>query len=300
MKVLVTGAAGFVGSHLVDRLVADGHRVTGVDDLSTGTLANLAAARRTKGLGFHRFDVTSGDLAALVARDRPDAVCHLAAATGADALTAARTDVLGTVGVLEACARAGVPRCVLASTGEVYGEPAALPVSERAALHPGSPAAAGKAAAEGYLEAYGRDGGPAWVALRLGTVYGPRDAAGLVGGFVRALVTGRPGTVPGDGTSTRDLVHVDDVVDAFLRCLGGRADGRRLNVGSGTGTPVRALHALVARAAGAADAPDFGPAPAAPPGPVLDGGAARRALGWEPAVGLEEGLARTVAAARER
>lgn len=300
MRVLVTGAAGFVGSHLVERLVADGHRVTGLDDLSTGSLAHLAEARRSKGFGFHRFDVASPDLVELVGRERPDVVCHLAAsAPGADPLAATRGDVLGTVTVLEACVRAAVPRCVLASSGAVYGEPAALPVTERAALHPGSARAASAVAAEAYLQAYQRRHGLAGVALRLATAYGPRDTRGDVGRYLAALLAGRPATVLGDGTASRDLVHVDDVVDAFLRCLGGRADGRRLNIGSGVATTARRLHSLAAAAVGAPDAPEFGPAPAdEPSAPALDSGAARRALGWEPAVALEEGLARTVDAAR--
>lgn len=311
MKVLVTGAAGFIGSHLVDRLLADGHTVTGLDDLSTGRLDNLAQARATKGLRFHRFDLTGADLPALVARDRPDVVCHLAAQLDvrrsvADPLHDARTNVLGTVNVLEACVRAEVPRVVFTSSGgTVYGRPTSLPVSERAALAPASPYGAAKAAAEGYLAAYGRLHGLAGVSLRLGNVYGPRQdphgEAGVVAIFARALGAGQATWIFGDGTSSRDYVHVEDVVDAVLRCLGGKGDGRRLNVGSGVGTSIRELHALVAAAVGAPDAPSF-----APPRPgelhaiALDVGAARRALGWEPTVALADGLAQTVAWVRSR
>ncbi|MGB8650229.1 MAG: NAD-dependent epimerase/dehydratase family protein, partial [Mycobacteriales bacterium] len=269
MRVLVTGAAGFVGSHLVERLVRDGHHVTGIDDLSTGTLANLAEARRHKGFGFHRFDVTSGDLLELVARDRPDVVCHLAAQLDvrrsvADPVHDTRTNVLGTVNVLEACVRAGVPRVLFASSGgTVYGRAGTLPVTERAGLRPVSPYGAAKVAGETYVEAYQQLHGLQGVCLRLGNVYGPRQdphgEAGVVAIFARALATGRPATIFGDGSSSRDYVHVDDVVDAFLRCLGGRADGRRLNIGSGVGTTVRRLHTLVAQAAGAPDAPEFAP-----------------------------------------
>ena len=309
MRVLVTGAAGFIGSHLCDRLVADGHTVVGIDDLSTGRLAHLATARRSKAFSVLTLDVTRPELADVVAKERPEAVLHLAAQMDvrrsvADPLHDTRTNVLGTVNVLEACARHGVPRVVFASSGgTVYGTPPRLPATERMTLHPASPYGSAKASGETYLGAYQRLHGLAGCSLRLGNVYGPRQdphgEAGVVSIFAGALAAGRPTRIFGDGTSTRDYVYVDDVVDAFLRCLGGKGDGRRLNIGSGTGTTVRQLHTAVARAVGAPDAPEFA---AARPGElhsiVLDVGQARRALGWEPVVGLEEGLARTVDALR--
>jgi UDP-glucose 4-epimerase len=311
LRVLVTGAAGFIGSHLVDRLVADGHRVTGLDDLSTGRLDNLSAARKSKLFGFHRFDITSADLMTVVARDEPDVVLHLAAQMDvrksvADPLHDTRTNVLGTVNVLEACVRNQVPRVVFASSGgTVYGTPPKLPATERMTLHPASPYGSAKAAAETYLAAYQRLHGLPGCSLRLGNVYGPRQdphgEAGVVSVFAGALVKGRPTTVFGDGTSSRDYVYVDDVVDAFVRCLGGKGDGRRLNIGSGVGTTVRQLHTLVARAVGSADAPEFAPSrPGELPAIALDSGQARRALGWEPVVGLEQGLAQTVEWVRGR
>ncbi|MCW2600602.1 MAG: NAD-dependent epimerase/dehydratase [Frankiales bacterium] len=302
----MTGAAGFVGSHLVDRLAADGHRVSGIDDLSTGRLANLADARRTKRLSFHRFDVTSTDLVELVARDAPDVVCHLAAQMDvrmsvADPLRDTRTNVLGTVNVLDACVRAGVPRVVFASSGgTVYGDPDRLPVSERAALHPTSPYGAAKVAGEIYLDAYRRLHGLQGVSLRLGNVYGPRQnphgEAGVIAIFARTLLAGKTARIFGDGSSSRDYVHVEDVVDAFLRCLGGKGDGRRFNIGSGVPTTVRELHALVARAVGVVDAPEFAPVrPGELQAIALDSGAARRSLGWEPSWALADGVAQTVA-----
>lgn len=310
MKLLVTGAAGFIGSHLVDRLVADGHQVTGLDDLSTGKLARLAAARTHRGFRFHRFDITTPELFDVVAKERPDVVCHLAAQgdvrnSVADPLHDARSNVLGTVNVLEACVRASVPRVVFASSGgTVYGEPSSLPVTERAGVSPVSPVGAAKVAGETYLQAYRQLHGLAGVALRLGNVYGPRQdpggAAGVVAIFARALLDGTPTSVFGDGSSGRDYVYIDDVVDAFLRCLGGKGDGRRLNIGSGVATTVRALHTLVAEAAGAPDAPQFAPTRQGEVHEIaLDSSAARRALGWEPAVGLADGLARTVDWIRE-
>jgi UDP-glucose 4-epimerase len=292
VRLLVTGAAGFLGSHLSERLVADGHHVTGIDDLSTGKLAQLAQARRSKGFGFHRFDVTSEDLKDLVAHDRPDVVLHLAAPLKtADALTSARVTVGGTVNLLDACVATGVQRVVFASTGQVYGNPAVLPVGERAAVRPLSPYAASKVAAEAYLATYPIR----TVSLRLGNVYGPRQQPpGVALLFARALRDGTRSTIHGAGDSTRDYVYVEDAVDAFLRCLGGKGDGRRFNIGTGEGTSLRRLHTLVAEALGVPDAPEFAPAHRGPSALALESGAARRTLGWEPVVGIQEGLARTL------
>jgi UDP-glucose 4-epimerase len=281
MRTVVTGAAGFLGSHLAERLVADGHEVTGLDDLSTGALANLAAARRRKGFGFHHFDVSSELVADLVRREQPEVVVHLAPVVS--------------VPLLRAAHEAGA-RFVLASSAAVYGV-TREPVSERHGLHPATLEGARCVAAEAYLQAFQAQG-LAGVVLRLATVYGPRSR-GVVTTWARALRAGKPTLVHGDGSAVRDVVHVDDVVDAVLRCLGGRADGRRLNVGSGAGTTVRALHTQVAAAVGAPDAPEFGPPRAQELASVrVDPGGARRALGWEAAVGLEAGLARTVDALR--
>lgn len=305
MRILVTGAAGFIGSHLCDRLVADSHRVTGLDDLSTGKLSNLAVARRSKLFGFSNVDITRPELVDVVAKERPDVVLHLAAQMDvrksvADPLFDTRTNVLGTVNVLEACVRNAVPRVVFASSGgTVYGTPPKLPASERMALHPASPYGSAKAAGETYVAAYQRLHGLPGCSLRLGNVYGPRQdphgEAGVVSIFAGALTKGLPTRIFGDGTSTRDYVYVDDVVDAFVRCLGGKGDGRRLNIGSGAGTTIRALHTAVAAAVGAPDAPEFAPArPGELQAITLDVGQARRALGWEPVVGLPQGLAQTV------
>ncbi len=277
MRALVTGAAGFLGSHLCERLVADGHDVVGLDDLSSGHLANLAAVRRRKGLSFHHFDVAAELVGELVARERPDVVVHLA-------------PVLP-VHLLAACL-AVQARVLVGGSAEVYGVTRS-PVTERHGSHPANLVGAHHAAVEAYVHAYVARGLRA-TTLRLTTVYGPRSG-GVVTAWAQALRRGRPTQVFGDGSAVRDLVHVEDVVDAFVRCLGGRADGRRLNVGTGVGTTVRALHAEVAAVVGAADAPEFTAPRVQDLGSVLvDPGGARRALGWEPTVGLREGLARTL------
>ncbi len=274
MRLLVTGAAGFLGSHLVERLVADGHDVTGLDDLSTGALGNLAGSRRRKGFAFHHFDATSPLVADLLAREMPDVVVHLAPVVSVPMLQAAL---------------AGGSRVVLASSAVVYG-PTPQPVTERYGVHPATLAGAHHASAEAHLQAFLAQG-LAGVALRFTTLYGPRSR-GVVTTWARALRAGRPTYVCGDGSASRDLLHVEDAVDAVLRCLGGRADGRRLNIGSGAGTTVRALHTLVAAAVGAPDAPEYRPAQGLASVRV-DPGAARRALGWEATIDLESGIART-------
>ncbi|HUR15553.1 MAG TPA: NAD-dependent epimerase/dehydratase family protein [Mycobacteriales bacterium] len=277
MKALVTGAAGFLGSHVCDRLVADGHLVTGLDDLSTGHLSNIAAVRRRKGFSFHHFDVGSELVADLLARERPEVVVHAAPVLPVHLLAAARA-----VG----------SRVVVAGSAEVYG-PTQAPVTERSGTHPANLAGAHHAAVEAYVHAHVNRGLDA-ATLRLTSVYGPRSR-GVVTRWARALRAGRPTYVRGDGSAVRDLVHVDDVVDAVVRCLGGKADGRRLNLGTGTGTTVRRLHSAVAAAVGGADAPEFRAASEEDLASVrVDPGGARRALGWEATVGLTEGLSRTL------
>ena len=277
MRAVVTGAAGFLGSHVVDRLVADGHEVTGVDDLSTGHLTNLTAARKRKGFTFHHFDASEPLVADLLSRERPDLVVHLAPVLPVHLLAAAAA--------VEA-------RFVLGSSAAVYGV-TRQPVTERHGCHPANLDGAHHTAAEAYVHAYVVRGLKA-VTLRVTTAYGPRSR-GVVTRWARALSAGKPTYLLGDGTQVRDLVHVDDVVDAVVRTLGGKGDGRRLNIGTGTGTAVRALHTAVAGVVGGADAPEF-----KPPRPedlasvLVDPGAARRALGWEASIGLAEGLARTL------
>ena len=301
MRVLVTGGAGFIGSHLADRLVADGHDVVVVDDLSTGRREQVDGSCR-----FVELDITSPELLPLVEEVAPEVVLHLAAQMDvrksvADPLHDTRTNVLGTVNVVTAASRSGVRKVVFASSGgTVYGEPESLPVTEDAPLRPASPYGAAKAAGETYVAAFGRLHGVAWTNLRLGNVYGPRQdphgEAGVVAIFGTAMLQGRQTLVFGDGSSSRDYVHVDDVVEAFVQCLDGRTDGGTFNVGTGRSTTVRELHTLMAKACGAADAPEHRePRLGELQHIALDPSALREVTGWEPTADLEEGLAGTVA-----
>lgn len=313
MRVLVTGAAGFIGSHLVDRLLADGHEVAAVDDLSSGDLANLDRARDGSAPGtyvFHRLDVTGPQFPELVTRWRPEVICHLAAqvsvrASVADPVEDARINVLGTVNVLEAARRAGARKVVYTSSVAVYGVPPDLPVPPDADLAPRSPYGAAKACGEVYLEVYRALHGLDFTTLTLANVYGPRQSpggeAGVVAIFADALLRGAPTRVYGDGSQTRDYVYVEDVVDAFARACGERGGGRRFDIGTGVQTSDRDLHTLVAEVAGAPDEPEYAPRRLGDlPAMAVDPRAARDGLGWVPRTGLRDGLKATVEWARGR
>ncbi|GII89520.1 UDP-glucose 4-epimerase [Sphaerisporangium siamense] len=310
MRVLVTGGAGFIGSTLVDRLLADGHDVAVVDDFSSGDHANLAAAGASPKFTLAELDVRDAGLGELVARWRPEVVCHLAAqisvrASVADPVHDARINVEGAVNVLEAARLAGARKVVHASSVAVYGRPHAIPVPGDARPDPRSPYAASKLAGEVYLSMYRALHGLQGTTLVLSNVYGPRQSpqgeAGVVSIFTDALLRGAPTVIYGDGSQTRDYIFVEDVVDGFARACGPEGDGRRFNLGTGAQTTDRELHALVAAAAGAPDAPGFAPARlgdlpamAVDPAPALDG------LGWRPRTDLLAGLKTTVEWARSR
>ncbi len=307
MRAMVTGGAGFIGSNLVDRLLAEGHDVDVVDDLSTGSLANLADARAAGGaLRFHNLDIRSGDLVDLVRHRRPEVIFHLAAQ--ADVRVSvdrpvfdAEVNILGTIQVLEGARAGGTAKIVFAASGgTLYGEPdgSDLPVDEHQPHKPLSPYGVSKKSAIDYLVAYRELHGIEFSALALANVYGPRQdphgEAGVVAIFAGNLVAGRPCVVFGDGSQTRDYVFVDDVVDAFARaaCRGG---GLVMNIGTGEETSVSKLYEIVAKACGS-DL-EARPAPARP-GEVqrsaLDPRRAGLHLGWKPWTPLGNGVAAVV------
>lgn len=305
MRALVTGAAGFIGSTLVDRLLADGHCVVGFDDLSNGRLANLGGAVGHGDFDFVEGDLTSDDLIGLLARTKPAVVFHLAAQIDvrrsvADPVFDATVNAVGTVRLAEAARRAGVGKIVGASSGgAIYGVPEEYPTSEASPVDPASPYGAGKVAAELYLNSFRHLYGMDCTHIAPSNVYGPRQdphgEAGVVAIFVTAMLAGGPTVVFGQGTNTRDYVYVDDVVDAFVRAGGDAGGGQRFNIGTGVETSDRALHAAVAAAIGAPDEPGFAPARL---GDVnrscLDARKAGSVLGWRPRVPLGEGVRRTV------
>lgn len=305
MQVLVTGAAGFIGSTLVDRLLADGHTVVGLDDLSRGRTENLAAAGANARFEFVEADIADADLIGLLDKHKPEVVHHLAAQIDVRRSVEepefdAAVNVVGTVRLAEAARRAGVRKVVHTSSGgSIYGAPTNFPVNESTPVDPASPYAASKVAGEIYLNTFRHLYGVDCSFIAPSNVYGPRQdphgEAGVVAIFANAMLAGRPTKVYGDGSNTRDYVFVDDVVDAFVRASGAGGCGQRFNVGTGVETSDRQLHAVVAKVVGVADDPEFAPARLGDlKRSCLDVRKAEMVLGWHPQVRLEEGIARTV------
>jgi UDP-glucose 4-epimerase len=312
--MLVTGAAGFIGSNLVARLLEDGHRVVAVDDLSTGRLENLGPARAphlTGRLQFDHVDVTTEAFDRLVERMRPARIFHLAAQVDVRVsverpLEDARLNLLGTLHVLEAARRHGVGRVVYAASIAGYGDPPPdqLPIDERVTTPPLSPYGVSKRAAGDYVLAYGATHGVEGVVLTLANVYGPHQSTagegGVVAIFAGRMLDGAPCTVYGDGEQTRDFVFVDDVVDAFAR--GGsvpNAAGERMLIGTGVATSVNELFAQCAAATDYPHEPIRAPERAGEVRhSVVDASRAREVLGWTPWTGVVDGVATTIAWAR--
>jgi UDP-glucose 4-epimerase len=303
---MVTGGAGFIGSTLVDRLLAEGCDVDAIDDLSTGNLANLAEARaqRSRKFSFHRLDVRSPQLLDLVAHRRPEVVFHLAAQLDARVSMArpqfdAEVNVLGSLNMCEAALAAGTRKVVFAGSGTtLYGIPEAVPVRESHPQRPISPYGVSKKAVGDYLHYYREVRGLEYTHLALANVYGPRQDrdgdAGVVAVFAGRMLAGRPTTVFGDGTQTRDYLFVDDAVDAFVRSTE-KGGGLLMNVGTGVETSVLELHDALGRLTGSAQPPNRSPArPGELARSALDPGRAAIHLGWKPWTALDDGLALTV------
>lgn len=305
VRALVTGAAGFIGSTLVDRLLADGHTVVGLDNFASGRASNLEHLVGNPAHVFVEADIVTADLEAILDEHRPEVVFHLAAQIDvrhsvADPQFDASVNVIGTVRLAEAARRAGVRKIVHTSSGgSIYGTPPTYPTPETVPTDPASPYAAGKVAGEIYLNTFRHLYGLDCSHIAPANVYGPRQdphgEAGVVAIFAQALLSGKPTKVFGDGTNTRDYVFVDDVVDAFVKASGDAGGGQRFNIGTGVETSDRQLHSAVAAAVGGPDDPEFHPPRLGDlKRSCLDIGLAARVLGWQPKVGLQQGVARTV------
>ena len=298
MRALVTGGAGFIGSHITDALIDAGHAVTVIDDLSRGRREQVNA-----GATFVELDITMPELAAAFAGARPDVVFHAAAQIDVresvrNPLHDADVNVVGTVNVLRASVDAGARRVVFASSGgAIYGDTEVIPTPEDHPRLPASPYGTAKLCAEEYGGMFSRQAGLEFVALRYANVYGPRQdphgEAGVVAIFATQLLHGEPVVINGDGTQTRDYVHVHDVVRANLAAVAG-ATGV-YNIGTGVETDVNGLYRMLAAASGVSTSAEHGPAkPGEQRRSCLDTTGTRERLGWSAAIGFDEGVRSTL------
>jgi UDP-glucose 4-epimerase len=298
-RALVTGGAGFIGSHLVDALLAEGYAVSVVDDLSAGDARNVAEGAR-----LHTLDITDrAALHAAVEREAPRAIFHLAAqasvvASVADPGRDCEVNVRGTLNVVDVAGRLGVPVVFTSTGGALYGDEAPMPTSEDRIPAPLSPYGASKWAGEAYVNTWSLSSEVPHAVCRLGNVYGPRQSphgeAGVVAIFSHHLHTGRVPKLYGQGTPTRDYVYVEDVVRALLAASGRRGT---FNVATGVQTDVLSVWNTLRAAAGAQLEPELADLrPGELQHSCLDVSRAERELGWRAEVPIEEGLRRTYAA----
>lgn len=299
MRVLVTGGAGFIGSHAVDRLLAEGHAVLVVDDLSTGKRANVP-----DGAEFAQRDIADPALRQVAAAFAPDVVSHFAAQASVavsmkEPQQDATTNIIGGLNVLQAAIEAGARQLIYITTGgALYGAPDYLPADEEHPIRPESPYGLSKWTLEQYLKLLAPATMPLKV-LRLANIYGPRQdphgEAGVVAIFAGRMARQEPVTIFGSGEQTRDFVYVGDVIDAHQAALA-HPESITVNISTGQGTSVNEVFRVMAEATGYTQAPIY-----APPRTgdilhsVLDSRRARRHLGWEPRTPLETGLRRTIA-----
>src|SRR6184192_1942981 len=299
MKILVTGGAGFIGSHVVDACVAAGHDVIVVDVCSSDLVENLNPRAR-----FHQLDIGDPRTAELVRDEKPEVLNHHAAQMDvrrsvADPLFDARVNILGTINLLEAARKANVRRVLFVSSGgAVYGEQEAFPAPESHPTNPVSPYGVSKRAGELYAFFFQAEYQIPFVALRYANVYGPRQdphgEAGVVAIFSQRMLRGEPVTVNGDGRQTRDYVYVGDVARANLLALETTATGP-FNIGTGIETDVNTLARLLLEATGGRSEVRHGPTKAGEQRrSVIDSRRAAEVLGWRPEVSLADGLRRTV------
>jgi len=300
----VTGGAGFIGSHLVDRLVDIGHDVIVLDNFSTGRTKNLS-----RSLHHQNLKVMTGDIRKIsrsfVKRLRGvDIVCHLAAVTSVqqsvrDPVFTTEANLVGTLNVLQAAKALKAERVVFASSAAVYGRPRTFPIAEDAIVSPISPYGASKAASELYLRSFVENHGIEAVSLRYFNVYGPRQTAsqysGAISIFAKRALNQQPLQIFGDGSQTRDFIFVSDVVDATMASLEMTPENRTFNIASGNETTVLELARAIQRITGSTTGLEFLPLRTGDiPRSVADTARAKKELGFEARTSLEDGLSATI------
>jgi UDP-glucose 4-epimerase len=305
MKVLVTGGAGFIGSHLVDRLVLEGHETVVADNLVTGKRRNINRAAR-----FYKVDIQSWRLERVFRNERPNVVMHLAAQMDVrksveDPMYDAQVNVLGTLNVLQQAVEHGVRKVVFSSSGgAIYGEQETYPAPETHVTKPMSPYGLSKLCGEQYLSYYQRVSGLQVVSLRYANVYGPRQdpegEAGVVAIFIQKMLNNEQAVINGNGRQTRDFVFVEDVVEANLAMMGQESQGT-YNVGTGVETSINDLFRILVQHTGSACKEIHGPAKKGEQArSVIDNSKLRHEMSWEPKADLSEGLKKTVEYFRSR
>lgn len=302
-RVVVTGGAGFIGSHVAERLVAAGWEVAVLDNLRSGRRENVPTAAQ-----FLPLDINSREAHDFILDYRPRVIIHHAAQMSVrysvdDPLFDARENILGSLNLCQAAIKAGVKKFIFASTGgAIYGDAAPVPATESDAPRPECPYGVAKLAVEHYLHFYEREYGLTPISLRYANVYGPRQnglgEAGVVAIFIEKFLADEQPVINGDGLQTRDFVYVEDVVAANMLALNYPAAGI-FNIGTGKETDILTLYKYLQRLCGSPREPVHGPAkPGEQRRSALNATLAKERLGWQPTVSLEEGLARTVAAFR--
>jgi UDP-glucose 4-epimerase len=304
MKIVVTGGAGFIASHVADAYIARGHEVVVIDDLSTGQRRNLNPNAK-----IYPLDITDPNAAKLISEIKPDVLNHHAAQMDvrrsvADPAFDARVNIIGFINLLEASKDAGVKKVIFSSSGgAVYGDREPIPATEAHETLPLSPYGVSKLTGELYLSYYRMAFGLPYVALRYANVYGPRQSAhgeaGVVAIFISQLLAGKCPVINGDGKQTRDYVFVGDVVGANLAALDSDHVGA-VNIGTGKETDVVTLCSLLREGVGSAVTPIHGPPkPGEQRRSCLEASLAQQVWGWRPKVDLKEGLEETIAYYRE-
>lgn len=324
MKVMVTGGAGFIGSHVVDGLLAKGHQVVVIDNLSSGKIENLSehlslVSGRQKNtnpnLKFYQIDIRDPALGEIFKSEEPDLVNHHAAQIDvrksvADPIYDAQVNIIGSLNILNCCLKSGVKKIVFASSGgAIYGEPKYLPADESHPINPTSPYGLSKFTFEAYLLIHHQLLDLSYISLRYGNVYGPRQdpygEAGVVAIFIRKMLEGKPPTINGSGEQIRDFVYVEDVVAANLLAMNvlarGTKEGLVVNIGTGKGASVNQLFDILKESFKFNQEPIYGPPKIGEQERIyLEISKAQGELGWFPKIGFLEGLEKTIAYFRSR